>query len=154
MSHFSDDRLRCMVCGRTKYDSQVLVTTETGIVICDRCIKTFHQRILEEEEQDSPALSLDFQLLKPAEIKRRLDEYVVGQEQAKRTLSVAVYNHYKRIRHQAGEGGGGKKFRDVDIQKSNILLVGPTGTGKTYLAQTLAKVIDVPFAIADATSIT
>ncbi|MEO7993652.1 MAG: ClpX C4-type zinc finger protein, partial [bacterium] len=88
MTHYTDERLRCMVCGRSKYESSVLVTTETGIVICDRCIEMFHKRIQEEEELEKDPVALDFQLLKPVEIKRRLDEYVVGQDSAKRSLAV------------------------------------------------------------------
>ena len=119
-----------------------------GVYICDECIELCSEILEEElgnEEEERPDFS-GINLLKPKEIKEFLDDYVIGQDEAKKVLSVAVYNHYKRITS--------KKESDVDLQKSNILMLGPTGSGKTYLAQTLAKLLGVPFAIADATTLT
>lgn len=127
-----------------------MIAGPAGVYICDECIEICSD-ILEEEfdqdTEDTAEATPDFKLLKPREIKQFLDEYVIGQEVAKKVLSVAVYNHYKRVTAK-------KEPDDVELQKSNIIMIGPTGSGKTYLAQTLAKVINVPFAIADATTLT
>ena len=139
---------RCSFCDRPESQVSRLVAGPDGIYICDMCIDTLYE-VLEEDFQENYTEETnndEITLYKPKEIKRFLDEYVVGQENAKKALSVAVYNHYKRI--QAG------KDLDVELQKSNIMLVGPTGSGKTYLAQTLARILNVPFAIADATTLT
>lgn len=140
--------LRCSFCGKTENQVHKLIAGPNGIYICDECVDLCDEILAEEEMENyyEEADESEINLLKPKEIKHFLDEYVVGQEDAKRALSVAVYNHYKRIR--AG------KDMDVELQKSNILMVGPTGSGKTYLAQTLAKILNVPFAIADATTLT
>ena len=116
-----------------------------GVYICDECIELCYEIITEELEEDAEESLKD--VPKPKEIKEFLDQYVIGQERAKKILSVAVYNHYKRV-------GRRHKQDDVEIQKSNIVMLGPTGVGKTYLAQNLAKMLDVPFAIADATTLT
>ena len=144
---------RCSFCNRTENMVNRLISGPEGIYICDECV-TICMDILEESERDeNMALStLDtdgIKLLKPAQIKRFLDEYVIGQEEAKKVLAVSVYNHYKRVvrAKEVDEDDG------VELQKSNILMLGPTGSGKTYLAQTLAKIINVPFAIADATTL-
>lgn len=148
MPNRSDDRVRCSFCGKTQDQVKKLIAGSNNVFICDECIDLCAE-ILEEEfdshEEGGPDLS-GINLLKPKEIKGFLDEYVIGQDEAKKVLSVAVYNHYKRITSS--------RTMDVDVQKSNILLLGPTGSGKTYLAQTLAKVLNVPFAIADATALT
>ena len=144
---------RCSFCGRTENQVAKLIAGPEGVYICDECVMICAD-IMEEALDHSGGSKLsknDINLLKPAEIKAFLDEYVIGQEEAKKVLSVSVYNHYKRI--MAGSKAG-KDDDGIELQKSNILLLGPTGSGKTYLAQTLAKIINVPFAIADATTLT
>ncbi len=144
------DLLKCSFCGKSQKQVKKLIAGP-GVYICDECIDLCNE-IIEEELAEAGEVKLD-ELPKPAEIHDFLDQYVVGQSQTKRTLSVAVYNHYKRI--QAGERrGGGDNGDGIEIAKSNILMLGPTGCGKTYLAQTLAKLLNVPFAIADATALT
>ena len=141
-----DGGCRCSFCGKQQEQVRKLVAGPNGVFICDECVDVCSEIMEEEFEDEEVSESFEINLLKPKEIKEFLDEYVVGQDEAKKVLSVAVYNHYKRI--LAG------KSLDVEIQKSNILMLGPTGSGKTYLAQTLAKMLNVPFAIADATSLT
>jgi ATP-dependent Clp protease ATP-binding subunit ClpX len=140
------DLLKCSFCGKSQKQVKKLIAGP-GVYICDECIDLCNE-IIEEELVDARDVKLD-ELPKPSEIHEFLESYVIGQEDAKRTLSVAVYNHYKRI--QAGEKS---RDEDVELTKSNILMLGPTGCGKTYLAQTLAKLLNVPFAIADATALT
>ncbi len=140
--------VRCSFCNKTQKQVRKLIAGPNGVYICDECIEICED-ILEEEltDEDEAEAAYDINLLKPLEIKKFLDDYVIGQEQAKKVLSVAVYNHYKRVMAP-------KDLDDVELQKSNIIMIGPTGSGKTYLAQTLAKIINVPFAIADATTLT
>ena len=146
----SSELLKCSFCGKSQKQVKKLIAGP-GVYICDECIDLCNE-IIEEELAESTDLGLG-QLPKPREIFEFLQSYVVGQDPAKRALAVAVYNHYKRI--QAGDGAKGSGGDEsVDIAKSNILLIGPTGCGKTYLAQTLAKMLNVPFAIADATALT
>ncbi len=142
----------CILCGRNEEKAEFLVPFPTGMYICNYCIDLCNLIIEQSEEAETKALGYD-SLPKPQMIKKVLDDYVIGQEEAKKALSVAVYNHYKRIL-QGGKKRKRKKADDVEIQKSNVLLLGPTGVGKTYLAQTLAKTLKVPFAIADATTLT
>ncbi|MDO4267389.1 MAG: ATP-dependent Clp protease ATP-binding subunit ClpX [Eubacteriales bacterium] len=146
MANRPDERVRCSFCGKTQDQVKKLIAGNNNVFICDECIELCSE-ILEEEFEGEDGIDVDsINLLKPKEMKAFLDEYVIGQDAAKKALSVAVYNHYKRITSM--------KSADVEVQKSNILLLGPTGSGKTYLAQTLARVLNVPFAIADATALT
>ena len=143
----SDDIVRCSFCNKPQSQVRKLIAGPNGAYICDECIEVCSEIIEEEFEYDDDRREFDdINLLTPEEIKAFLDEYVIGQDEAKKVLSIAVYNHYKRI--MAGSDLG------VDLQKSNILMLGPTGCGKTLLAQTLAKILNVPFAIADATALT
>ena len=148
MSTKNDGKIRCSFCGKTQDQVGRLISGPNGAFICDECVDICAE-IIEEEaygEESKSSAKEEINLLKPEELKHFLDDYVIGQEQAKKVLSVAVYNHYKRV--LAGDDLG------VELQKSNILMLGPTGSGKTLLAQTLARVINVPFAIADATTLT
>ena len=140
-------KIRCSFCNKSQDQVRKIIAGPEGVYICDECIEICAD-ILDEEFEDIDQLDEEFEinLLKPIQIKEFLDDFVIGQDDAKKVLSVAVYNHYKRVRAE--------KNLDVELQKSNILMLGPTGSGKTYLAQTLAKIINVPFAIADATTLT
>ena len=148
MAGRSDDKFRCSFCGKTQEQVRKLIAGPQGAYICDECVDICAEIIEEELGEDAEGVVEEEQinLIKPEAMKAFLDEYVIGQDQAKKVLSVAVYNHYKRI--MAGTD------IDVELQKSNILMLGPTGSGKTFLAQTLARVLNVPFAIADATTLT
>ncbi|MCR5668253.1 MAG: ATP-dependent Clp protease ATP-binding subunit ClpX [Lachnospiraceae bacterium] len=153
MAGRNDDKIRCSFCGKTQSQVRKLIAGPNGAFICDECVDICSEII--EEELDSRSLGhtkeaekeeFSINLLKPEEMKAFLDEYVIGQDEAKKVLSVAVYNHYKRILSRSET--------DVELQKSNVLMLGPTGSGKTLLAQTLARTLGVPFAIADATTLT
>ena len=139
------EHLHCSFCGKPEEMTKRLIAGPNGVYICDECIEICRDVMKEESDKTNDNASIN--LLKPAEIKDKLDEFIVGQEQAKKVLSVAVYNHYKRINASADKSG-------LEIDKSNILVLGPTGSGKTLLARTLAKILDVPFAVADATTLT
>ena len=153
----SDDKLKCSFCGKTQDQVKKLIAGPE-VYICDECVELCNE-ILDEEflgtkekdnvEEGKNTSENEKPIPKPHEIKAYLDQYIIGQDDAKKVLAVAVYNHYKRLKHNANDSDDG-----VEIQKSNILLVGPTGSGKTLLAQTLAKMLDVPFAVADATTLT
>ena len=152
MAGKTDDKIRCSFCGKLQSQVRKLIAGPNGAYICDECVDICAEIIDEEFEDEfrpeveQAADTSDINLLKPQEMKKFLDEYVIGQDEAKKVLSVAVYNHYKRIK-------SGKNL-DVELQKSNVLMLGPTGSGKTLLAQTLARILGVPFAIADATTLT
>ena len=138
--------IRCSFCGKTQ-DEVNRIIAGPGVYICNECVELCHEIIEDDRVQSAPVKAAMDSLPKPKEILETLDQYVIGQDDAKRALAVAVYNHYKRI-------NAGKQNDDVELQKSNIVMLGPTGCGKTMLAQTLAKILDVPFAVADATSLT
>ena len=145
----NDEKIRCSFCGKSQDQVRKLIAGPNGAYICDECVDICSEIIEEElDENDVPeeTEAQEINLIKPEEMKAFLDDYVIGQEQAKKVLSVAVYNHYKRITAETDDS--------VELQKSNILMLGPTGSGKTLLAQTLARVLNVPFAIADATTLT
>ena len=143
--------IRCSFCGKSQDQVKKLIAGPEGVFICDECIEVcmeiVEDELYEQEEPEGEANDFEINLVKPREMKAFLDENVIGQEEAKKVLSVAVYNHYKRILSQKDSG-------DIELQKSNVIMLGPTGSGKTLLAQTLAKIINVPFAIADATALT
>lgn len=139
--------MRCSFCNKTQDQVKKMIAGPSGVYICDECVDICADIIEEEYEDDPETEELEINLLKPVEIKNFLDEYVIGQEEAKKVMAVSVYNHYKRVTAPRDED-------EVELQKSNIIMIGPTGSGKTYLAQTLAKIINVPFAIADATTLT
>ena len=140
-----EKELYCAFCGKPKELAKKLIAGPNGTYICDECISICNEILAEDDTV--PETTKDLKLLKPHEIKERLDQYIIGQDEAKKVLSVAVYNHYKRVFAK-------KSGDDVDLEKSNVLLLGPTGSGKTLLAKTLAKILDVPFAVADATTLT
>ncbi len=157
----------CAFCGRSESQVEFLIPSPTGLYICDKCIDACNDIIFDHLNDDQSAPMSEQKLPVPAEIKATLDEYIIGQDKAKIALSVAVYNHYKRLINREGVDRQRNRRRvkkdgeapenapeEVEIQKSNVLLIGPTGVGKTFLAQTLAKTLDVPFAIADATTLT
>jgi ATP-dependent Clp protease ATP-binding subunit ClpX len=149
----SADLLKCSFCGKSQKQVQQLIAGP-GVYICDECVELCNEIIEERLAEAGDETSSEFELPKPKEIFSFLEEYVIGQEPAKKALSVAVYNHYKRIRARSTLSSADAVIDDVEIAKSNILLIGPTGCGKTYLAQTLAKRLNVPFAVADATALT
>ena len=146
MAGRNEDIVRCSFCNKTQAQVRKMIAGPNGSYICDECVEVCAEIIEEELEYEDAGKFDDINLLKPEEIKAFLDEYVIGQEEAKKVLSVAVYNHYKRIMAEKDLG--------VELQKSNILMVGPTGCGKTFLAQSLARILNVPFALADATALT
>lgn len=143
------DNIRCSFCNKTQDQVRKMIAGPAGVYICDECVEICADIVDEgyEEEEEVEEAEFDINLLKPVEIRDFLDDYVIGQDEAKKVLAVAVYNHYKRVTAP-------RDLDDVELQKSNIIMLGPTGSGKTYLAQTLAKIINVPFAIADATTLT
>lgn len=147
MAGKNSDDIRCSFCNKRQEQVKKLIAGPAGVYICDECVEICSDIIEEEYEEDPVEEELDINLLKPVEIKESLDDYVIGQEDAKKVLAVSVYNHYKRVMAPKDNDG-------IELQKSNIIMVGPTGSGKTFLAQTLAKIINVPFAIADATTLT
>jgi ATP-dependent Clp protease ATP-binding subunit ClpX len=149
----SADLLKCSFCGKSQKQVQQLIAGP-GVYICDECVELCNEIIEERLAEAGEETSSEFELPKPREIYSFLEEYVIGQESAKKALSVAVYNHYKRVRARGTLTSVDTVIDDVEISKSNILLIGPTGCGKTYLAQTLAKRLNVPFAVADATALT
>jgi len=158
----TERELYCSFCGKSQDEVRKLIAGPS-VYICDECISLCNDIISEESKPLSTDIKVKNPLYKPVEIKTFLDQYVVGQEKAKKVLAVAVYNHYKRIEHNLAVKSSDndtvhnekdKKYPDVEMQKSNILVIGPTGSGKTLLAQTLARMLDLPFVIADATTLT
>ncbi|MCI9663391.1 MAG: ATP-dependent Clp protease ATP-binding subunit ClpX [Lachnospiraceae bacterium] len=147
MAGKNSDSIRCSFCNKTQDQVKKMIAGPTGVYICDECVEICADIVEEEYEEMREEPAMEINLLKPVEIKDFLDDYVIGQEEAKKVLAVSVYNHYKRVLAP-------RDLDDVELQKSNIIMIGPTGSGKTYLAQTLAKIINVPFAIADATTLT
>ncbi len=149
MAGKNSDNIRCSFCNKTQDQVKKMIAGPSGVYICDECVEICADIVEEEYEEltQEEEPEMDINLLKPVEIKEFLDDYVIGQEEAKKVLAVSVYNHYKRVMAP-------KDLDEVELQKSNIIMIGPTGSGKTYLAQTLAKIINVPFAIADATTLT
>lgn len=147
MAGKNSDNIRCSFCNKTQDQVKKLIAGPAGVYICDECVEICADIVEEEYEEAPEEMEMEINLLKPVEIKDFLDDYVIGQDEAKKVLAVSVYNHYKRVMAP-------KDLDDVELQKSNIIMIGPTGSGKTYLAQTLAKIINVPFAIADATTLT
>ena len=147
----------CSFCGRPQDKVEQMFSGKNGVYICDRCVETCYDLLFPEDDLDDidegvksvESSKGELELLTPKEIKAKLDEYVIGQEETKKVLSVAVYNHYKRIKNLENKDNG-----DIELQKSNVLIIGPTGSGKTLMAQTLAKILNLPFAIADATTLT
>ena len=172
MAGRKDDKIRCSFCGKPQEAVKKMISGPAGIYICDECVDICREIMDDIDPNENTEEVYDgftedkntIKLLKPAQIKAFLDEYVIGQEEAKKVLSVAVYNHYKRVKankeeeeskkHHHGKQQTEPNPNEVELQKSNIIMLGPTGSGKTYLAQTLAKIINVPFAIADATTLT
>src|ERR1700709_2795307 len=149
----SADLVKCSFCGKSQKQVQQLIAGP-GVYICDECVELCNEIIEERLSESGEEAASEFELPKPKEIFAFLEEYVIGQEQAKKSLAVAVYNHYKRVRARNTLTSADAAANEVEIAKSNILLIGPTGCGKTYLAQTLAKQLNVPFAVADATALT
>ncbi|MGB3375610.1 MAG: ATP-dependent Clp protease ATP-binding subunit ClpX [Microbacterium sp.] len=149
----SADLFKCSFCGKSQKQVQQLIAGP-GVYICDECVELCNEIIEERMAEAGGGPVADFELPKPREIFAFLEEYVVGQDDAKRSLSVAVYNHYKRVRARGTIQSAEQRAEEIEVAKSNILMLGPTGTGKTYLAQTLAKRLNVPFAVADATALT
>ncbi len=147
MAGRGSDSIRCSFCNKTQDQVRKMIAGPSGVYICDECVEICADIVEEEYEEEAEETEFSINLLKPVEIKNFLDDYVIGQDEAKKVLAVAVYNHYKRVMAPREKDG-------VELQKSNIIMLGPTGSGKTYLAQTLAKIINVPFAIADATTLT
>ncbi len=147
MAGKNSDDIKCSFCNKSQDQVKKLIAGPAGVYICDECVEICADIIEEEYEEEPVDEEMDINLLKPVEIKEFLDDYVIGQEEAKKVLAVSVYNHYKRVTAPRDND-------DVELQKSNIIMIGPTGSGKTFLAQTLAKIINVPFAIADATTLT
>ncbi|HKL22275.1 MAG TPA: ATP-dependent Clp protease ATP-binding subunit ClpX, partial [Tichowtungia sp.] len=144
----SNKRSSCSFCGKNERDAQSLIAGPEGVFICDECVELCGAMLAQQQKPaDGEDVAAPVDVLKPHEIKAHLDEYVIGQEHAKKVLSVAVHNHYKRMLHTADEDG-------VELEKSNVMLVGPTGSGKTLLAKTLARILNVPYAVTDATTVT
>ncbi len=150
----TSELLKCTFCGKSQRQVRKLIAGPASVYICDECVELCNEIVEEELGAQAKESTESLDLPNPREIKAFLDEYVIGQDNAKKQLAVAVYNHYKRIRAAGTLTRGGKSHDDIEIAKSNILLMGPTGCGKTYLAQTLAKRLNVPFAVADATALT